>query len=113
MPVKLSTDESVSEAAVEHGNRSTAKVESSGVKPIYTCPMHPEIQQDHPGSCPKCGMTLEPRTVTAGTDATESAELRDMTRRFRIGAALALPVFVLAMAHLIPPLGMQPCFDLD
>jgi Cu+-exporting ATPase len=70
--------------------------------------MHPEVQQDHPGNCPKCGMTLELKTVTAGTNDEESAELRDMTRRFWIGAALALPVFVLAMAHLIPPLGRQP-----
>jgi uncharacterized FAD-dependent dehydrogenase len=58
MPVKLSIDESVSEAAVEHDNRSTAKVESTGVKPTYTCPIHPEIQQDHPGSCPKCGIAM-------------------------------------------------------
>ena len=72
---------------------------------IYTCPMHPEVQQDHPGDCPKCGMTLEPKTATAGTDDEENAELRDMTRRFWIGAALALPVFVLAMAHLIPGIG--------
>jgi Cu+-exporting ATPase len=70
--------------------------------------MHPEIQQDHPGSCPKCGMTLELKTVTPGADGEESAELRDMTRRFWIGAGLALPVFVLAMAHLVPPLGRQP-----
>ena len=35
---------------------------------IYTCPMHPEVQQDHPGDCPKCGMTLEPKTATAGPD---------------------------------------------
>ena len=47
-------------------------------KAIYTCPMHPEVQQDHPGDCPKCGMTLEPKTVTAATDDEESAELRDM-----------------------------------
>ena len=67
--------------------------------------MHPEVQQDHPGNCPKCGMTLELKTATAGTDDEENAELRDMTRRFWIGAALALPVFVLAMAHLIPALG--------
>ena len=111
MPVKLSTDESVSEAAVEHGNRSTAKVESSEVKPIFTCPMHPEIQQDHPGNCPKCGMTLEPKMATAGADDGENAELRDMTKRFWIGAKLALPVFVLAMAHLIPALGRQPWVD--
>ena len=46
---------------------------------IYTCPMHPEVEQDHPGDCPKCGMALEPKTVTAGTDDEENAELRDMT----------------------------------
>ena len=69
-------------------------------KTIYTCPMHPEIEQDHPGACPKCGMALEPKTVTAEPE--DDAELRDMTRRLWIGAVLALPVFVLAMAHLFP-----------
>ncbi|MFH2043653.1 MAG: heavy metal translocating P-type ATPase [Pseudomonadota bacterium] len=77
-------------------------------KSTYTCPMHPKIEQDHPGECPKCGMALESKTVKAGTDDEENAELRDMTRRFWIGAALAVPVFVLAMAHLIPVLGSQP-----
>ena len=77
-------------------------------KAIYTCPMHPEVQQDHPGNCPKCGMALEPKTVTAGTGNDENAELRDMTKRFWIGAALTLPVFFLAMSHLIPALGRQP-----
>jgi len=71
-------------------------------KAVYTCPMHPEIEQDHPGDCPKCGMALEPKTATAGTDDEENTELLDMTRRFRIGAALTVPVFVLAMAHMIP-----------
>ena len=108
-----SADKSVSEAVVEHGNRSTAKVEASAAKPIYTCPMHPEVQQDHPGNCPKCGMTLEPKTVTTGTDDAENADLRDMTRRFKVGAVLALPVFVLAMAHLIPILGKQSWVDSD
>ena len=69
-------------------------------KMIYTCPMHPEIEQDHPGSCPKCGMALEPKTVTAEPE--DDGELRDMTRRLWIGAALTLPVFFLAMAHMIP-----------
>lgn len=64
-------------------------------KAIYTCPMHPEVQQDHPGDCPKCGMALEPKTGTAGTNGEEDVELRDMTRRFWIGAALAVPVFIL------------------
>jgi len=61
----------------------------------YTCPMHPQIVQDHPGNCPICGMALEPRTVTV--EAAPSPELADMTRRFWIGAALTLPVLLLAM----------------
>jgi Cu+-exporting ATPase len=75
--------------------------------------MHQEVQQDHPGTCPKCGMTLELKTVTAGADEGENAELRDMTTRFWIGGALTLPVFVLAMGHLIPALGRQPWMDSD
>ncbi len=63
-------------------------------KTEYTCPMHPEIVQDHPGSCPKCGMALEPKTVTVEED---NEELRDMSRRFWIGGAFALPVFIIAM----------------
>jgi len=70
-------------------------------KTIYTCPMHPEIEQDHPGDCPKCGMALEPKTVTAD-DGEDDSELRNMTRRLWVGAVLTLPVFVVAMAHLIP-----------
>jgi len=80
-------------------------------KIIYTCPMHPEVQQDHPGNCPKCGMALEPLSPTAGADDQENTELRDMTRRFWIGAALTLPVFVLAMAHLIPAVARQSWAD--
>jgi len=53
-------------------------------------------------------MTLELKTVTAGTHDKENAELRDMTKRFWFGAALALPVFALAMVHLIPAVGRQP-----
>ena len=87
-------------------NVSNADVPASGKK-IYTCPMHPEIQQDKPGDCPKCGMALEPKIVTAGTDDEENAELYNMTKRFWIGAVLAVPVFILAMAHLIPALGRQ------
>ncbi|ACB77665.1 heavy metal translocating P-type ATPase [Opitutus terrae PB90-1] len=69
---------------------------------LYTCPMHPQIEQDRPGSCPICGMALEPKTVSAAPE--DNAELRDMTRRFWIGAALTLPVFVLGMLHLVPSL---------
>ncbi|WP_405000911.1 heavy metal translocating P-type ATPase [Halomonas sp.] len=75
---------------------------------IYICPMHPEIRQEGPGDCPICGMALEPETVSADTGPSE--ELKDMTRRFWIGLALALPVLVLEMGghlfrldHLIAP----------
>ena len=77
---------------------------ASGAEEVeYTCPMHPEIRQTGPGACPICGMALEPVTVTA--DMGPSAELRDMTRRFLIGAVLSVPVIVLEMGrHLIDPL---------
>jgi Cu+-exporting ATPase len=68
---------------------------------IYTCPMHPQIEQDHPGNCPICGMALEPKNVVASGED-ENIELRDMTRRFWIGASLSLPVFLLAMWHILP-----------
>ena len=65
--------------------------------------MHPEVRQDGPGSCPICGMGLEPMTVTR--DSAPSPELADMTRRFWIGLVLALPVFVLEMGgHVFPAL---------
>jgi Cu+-exporting ATPase len=69
----------------------------------YTCPMHPEIRQIGPGSCPICGMALEP--VTVSLDSGPNPELADMTRRFWIGLALTIPVFALEMgAHLVPTL---------
>ena len=73
----------------------------------YTCPMHPEIRQAGPGDCPKCGMALERKTAAPVEDE-GSDELRDMTRRLWICAALALPVFVAAMAHLFPAVVRQP-----
>ena len=77
-------------------------------KIIYTCPMHPQIEQDHPGDCPICGMSLEPKKVVAGTEE-DNAELDDMARRFWIGVVLSVPVFLLAMSHLLPsaPLWVQ------
>lgn len=68
----------------------------------YTCPMHPEIREDAPGSCPKCGMALEPASAPAATQEEDSAELNDMRRRFWFAAALTLPVAVLAMGDLLP-----------
>src|ERR1035441_4233552 len=91
--------------------RGPAPVVPAPGKTIYTCPMHPEVQQEHPGDCPKCGMALELKTVIAGGDDAENIELRDMTKRFWIGAVLTLPVLVLAMAHLIPALARQSWAD--
>jgi len=74
---------------------------------IYTCPMHPEVRQVGPGSCPKCGMALEPETVSL--DDTPDPELIDMRRRFWIALVLTLPVFVIEMGghlsgqHPMPP----------
>ena len=83
---------------------STQKTQESKGKHqdiIYTCPMHPEIQQVGPGNCPKCGMALEPMDIV--TDEMENDELKDMTQRFKISAVLTFPLFVLSMtADLIP-----------
>ena len=67
---------------------------------VYTCPMHPEIRQDGPGSCPICGMALEPLAVTA--EAPPNHELTDMTRRFRIALVLSSPVVVVEMGAHVP-----------
>jgi len=65
----------------------------------YTCPMHPEVVRSEPGDCPICGMALEPRNA----QVEDNAELSDMTRRFWTSAALALPVFVMAMTTDLMP----------
>ncbi len=72
--------------------------ESEGVE--YTCPMHPEIVQIGPGTCPICGMALEPRVMTL--DDVPDPEYIDMKRRFWISAVLTIPVFALAMAEMLP-----------
>jgi Cu+-exporting ATPase len=74
----------------------------------YTCPMHPQILRDAPGSCPICGMALVP---IAGTGEADDGELRDLTRRFWIGTALTIPLVLLAMAPMIgimEPFGLAP-----
>jgi Cu+-exporting ATPase len=68
----------------------------------YFCPMDLEIVLDHPGVCPKCGMALQPRRLTLGAESEPDPELRDMTRRFWVSTALALPVLFLSMSEIIP-----------
>ena len=67
---------------------------------VYTCPMHPEVVQSQPGACPKCGMALEPQTVTAEEEV--NPELADMQRRFWASLVLTVPVFALAMSDVLP-----------
>jgi hypothetical protein len=74
---------------------------------IYTCPMHPQIQQGRPGICPICGMTLEPRSRGVGVgvgDEEEQREVNSLSRKFWIALVLTIPVLVLAMGHEIPGL---------
>jgi Cu+-exporting ATPase len=71
----------------------------------YFCPMDPEVISDRPGVCPKCGMALEPRVVKL--DEGENPELTDMKRRFGVCLALTIPVFLLAMAEMIPGQAVQ------
>jgi Cu+-exporting ATPase len=71
---------------------------------IYTCPMHPEIEQDHAGACPKCGMTLEPKSI--GSEEEEQRETRLLSRKFWIALVLTIPVLFLAMGHAIPGLNI-------
>lgn len=83
---------------LEKRNEETLDAESHGVE--YTCPMHPEIVQIGPGSCPICGMALEPKVMTL--DDAPDPEYLDMKRRFWISAVLTAPVFALAMAEMLP-----------
>jgi len=72
---------------------------------VYTCPMHPDVRETKPGPCPICGMALEPESAAA--DEEDTSELKDMTRRFWVSAALTLPLFVYAMAEMLPGAPLQ------
>ena len=90
----------VSPDQIKQPHHQAEKENSEGV---WTCPMHPEIRRSGPGSCPVCGMALEPLVATASTGPSD--ELHDMTRRFWLGLLLAFPVLVLEMgSHLFPEL---------
>ena len=82
----------------EHKESSKKLVKNGNPNAVYTCPMHPEIRQIGPGSCPKCGMALEPLIA----DDSENEELKDMSRRFWFATSLTLPIFLLAMGDMIP-----------
>ncbi|MDA3905488.1 MAG: copper-translocating P-type ATPase [Bacteroidales bacterium] len=82
------------------------KVESvSAIKSIYTCPMHPEVKQDHPGDCTKCGMTLVPEKGVESSE--EEKAYKKMARKFFVALALSIPVFFIAMSDLIPFVNLE------
>jgi len=83
------------------------KIDSTDIE--YTCPMHPEIVQLGPGSCPICGMALEPKTVTLVEP--ENEELKDITRRFWAAVVLSIPVFILAMSEFFSVLKIENLFS--
>ncbi|WP_224003198.1 heavy metal translocating P-type ATPase [Aureimonas sp. SA4125] len=87
-----------SDPAAYEGARPTPPAAPAGT--LYTCPMHPEIVQDHFGDCPKCGMALEPMGVTGG-DAGPNPELVDFTRRFWVSLVCAVPLLVLTMGPML------------
>src|SRR5262249_29958335 len=86
------------------GKKSPAPPAPPGA--VYTCPMHPEVVSDHPGTCPKCGMALEPRTVTA--EEAPNPELVDLTRRLWVGVGWTVPLLVLAMGGMQAGAGWMP-----
>lgn len=77
----------------------------SRVETSYTCPMHPEVKQDHPGSCPKCGMDLVPERVE--NDSEEEKAYKKMAKKFWIALAFSIPVFVIAMSELFSFLHLE------
>ena len=125
------TSPRVSVSAVEHTCPMHPEVREAGpgscpkcgmalepVEPItasskteWTCPMHPEIVRDAPGSCPICGMALEPKTITAGEQ--ENPELIDMTRRFKIGTVLTIPLVYIAMGGYIPAISPEKFIPME
>ena len=91
----------------ESGNHDTVPAGHAGV--VYTCPMHPSVRQTQPGSCPLCGMGLEPESAAMAEDG-PNPELVDFTRRFRVGAVLTLPLLVLAMGPFVGLGGVREAF---
>ncbi len=81
----------------------SAPLKTAPTEVLYTCPMHPQVRQIGPGSCPICGMALEPMDAAAPED---TSELRDMTRRFWVSSALSLPLLFITMSDFIPGLNL-------
>ncbi len=97
-PLEESEQERESDRAPAAEQRAAGSVTSGAIE--YTCPMHPQIVQDGPGTCPICGMALEPKTLSAEEEI--SPELIDMSRRFWGSLVLTVPLLLLAMSEMLP-----------
>jgi Cu2+-exporting ATPase len=91
-------------AARYHGGTRTGGPMLYGNDGLYTCPMHPDVRRSGPGTCPKCGMALEPVAASAPED---TAELDDMTRRLWVSAVLTVPVVLASMGNYLPALALS------
>src|SRR6266568_2316409 len=99
-PERFLNHEPVAQIGIQRGPKHQPVATARGSDTVtYTCPMHPEIVRDGPGSCPICGMALEPRVATGEE---ENAELIDMQRRFWLSVVLTLPLLLVAMSEFIP-----------
>lgn len=84
-------------------NSSNKSYKQDDIDTLYICPMHPEVKENHPGTCPKCGMALESMVVESTKNNEDNNELHYMTKRFWISLILALPVFIVAMISDLAP----------
>ena len=87
-------------------NRPSKSVPAQDGKTIYTCPMHPEIRQDKPGDCPKCGMHLEPLNA-GGKENEEQKQIHSLSQKFWIGLALTIPLVLLVLGEMVPAINIQ------
>ncbi len=92
-----------------HKVEDQAKPQPAGEAQEYTCPMHPEVVRRQPGSCPICGMALEPKTATSAEER-PNPELTDMTRRFWVSLVLTVPLLAIAMLDMLPGEPMHRLF---
>ncbi|MCB9756987.1 MAG: heavy metal translocating P-type ATPase [Candidatus Omnitrophica bacterium] len=92
---------------LDQKSKKTASVKTSADgKTIYTCPMHPEIRQDHPGDCPKCGMHLEPLNPN-GEENEDQKEIHSLSQKFWIGLWLTVPLVLLVLGEMIPAFNVE------
>lgn len=101
----------VSAHCQHHSNHEHIASEAS-VAPsaVYTCPMHPEIEQIGPGRCPKCGMALEPKVVDLN-DSSQSNEIKEFRIRFTVSTFLTIPLFIFSMSELVPSWNLKGFFS--